>query len=73
MSDTTVRTAPRALGVSDVQWGPVIAGAIAAAALATVLSATVTCSDGCPLPPFERATVADLVHATETWVDRLQR
>ena len=39
MSDTTVRTPPRALGVSDIQWGPVIAGAIAAAALATVLHA----------------------------------
>ncbi|MCM0674540.1 DUF998 domain-containing protein [Micromonospora phytophila] len=29
---------------------------------ATALSASVTCSAGCPLPPFERATVADLVH-----------
>ncbi|MFI2713306.1 DUF998 domain-containing protein [Micromonospora sp. NPDC018662] len=31
-------------------------------AVATVLSGTVTCSAGCPLPPFEAATVADLVH-----------
>ncbi|WP_433531994.1 DUF998 domain-containing protein [Micromonospora sp. CA-263727] len=30
--------------------------------LATLLSGAVTCSAGCPLPPFERATVADLVH-----------
>ncbi|MGW0433925.1 DUF998 domain-containing protein [Micromonospora sp. NPDC003197] len=30
--------------------------------LLTVVSGAVTCSDGCPLPPFERATVADLVH-----------
>jgi hypothetical protein len=40
----------------------VVAALLGAAALATVLSAAVTCSDGCPLPPFERATVADLVH-----------
>ncbi|MBQ1028024.1 DUF998 domain-containing protein [Micromonospora sp. C95] len=32
------------------------------ASLCTVLSGAVTCSAGCPLPPFERATVADLVH-----------
>ncbi|WFE38963.1 DUF998 domain-containing protein [Micromonospora sp. WMMD998] len=31
-------------------------------AVATTLSGTVTCSAGCPLPPFEAATVADLVH-----------
>ncbi|OZV79354.1 hypothetical protein CA850_18390 [Micromonospora echinospora] len=30
--------------------------------LCTLLSGAVTCSDGCPLPPFERATTADLVH-----------
>ncbi|MFV2100349.1 DUF998 domain-containing protein [Micromonospora sp. LOL_024] len=35
-----------------------------AAGLCTVLSGAVTCSAGCPLPPFERATVADLVHGT---------
>ncbi|MFG1672676.1 DUF998 domain-containing protein [Micromonospora sp. NPDC049282] len=35
---------------------------LAAGAVATVLSGTVTCSAGCPLPPFEAATVADLVH-----------
>ena len=39
MSDTMVSTAPRAPGTFHVQWGPVIAGAIAAAALATVLHA----------------------------------
>ena len=26
------------------------------------MSGAVTCSAGCPLPPFERATAADLVH-----------
>ncbi len=35
---------------------------LVASGLATVLSGAVTCSAGCPLPPFERATVADLVH-----------
>ncbi|MEV0001941.1 DUF998 domain-containing protein [Micromonospora sp. NPDC050980] len=35
---------------------------LAASAVATALSGTVTCSAGCPLPPFEAATVADLVH-----------
>ncbi|MBQ0900753.1 DUF998 domain-containing protein [Micromonospora sp. U21] len=35
---------------------------LAAGALFTAASGTVTCSAGCPLPPFERATVADLVH-----------
>lgn len=35
---------------------------LTAAAGATALSGAVTCSDGCPLPPFEPATSADLVH-----------
>ncbi|WBB72266.1 DUF998 domain-containing protein [Micromonospora sp. WMMD1128] len=35
---------------------------LGAGAVATALSGTVTCSAGCPLPPFEAATVADLVH-----------
>jgi hypothetical protein len=33
-----------------------------AAPLAAV-SGVVTCSQGCPLPPYERSTAADLVHA----------
>ncbi|RIV40938.1 DUF998 domain-containing protein [Micromonospora radicis] len=40
----------------------VVVPLLVAAALATTLSGAVTCSAGCPLPPFERATVADLVH-----------
>ncbi|MFF5214834.1 DUF998 domain-containing protein [Micromonospora sp. NPDC000442] len=40
----------------------IAAGLLVAGGLATVLSGAVTCSAGCPLPPFERATVADLVH-----------
>ncbi|MCG5439465.1 DUF998 domain-containing protein, partial [Micromonospora foliorum] len=35
---------------------------LATGAVFTALSAAVTCSDGCPLPPFERTTTADLVH-----------
>ncbi|SCG52978.1 Protein of unknown function [Micromonospora halophytica] len=38
------------------------AGLLAAGAVCTALSGAVTCSDGCPLPPFETPTVADLVH-----------
>ncbi|MFI6265993.1 DUF998 domain-containing protein [Micromonospora sp. NPDC051006] len=38
------------------------AALLAAAGLGTALSGAVTCTAGCPLPPFERATVADLVH-----------
>ncbi|MEH0840861.1 DUF998 domain-containing protein [Micromonospora sp. CPCC 205711] len=40
----------------------VAAGLLGAAGLCTLLSGVVTCSAGCPLPPFEAATVADLVH-----------
>ncbi|MFF4879098.1 DUF998 domain-containing protein [Micromonospora sp. NPDC000668] len=35
---------------------------LAVSAVCTAVSGAVTCSAGCPLPPFERATVADLVH-----------
>ncbi|MGW5670513.1 DUF998 domain-containing protein [Micromonospora sp. NPDC003776] len=35
---------------------------LAAGGVGTVLSGAVACSAGCPLPPFEAATVADLVH-----------
>ncbi|MFF0653980.1 MULTISPECIES: DUF998 domain-containing protein [Micromonospora] len=38
------------------------AGLLGAGAVATVVSGAVTCSEGCPLPPFEATTVADLVH-----------
>ncbi|MFI9643066.1 DUF998 domain-containing protein [Micromonospora sp. NPDC051925] len=40
----------------------VAAWLLAAGAVCTVLSGAVTCSAGCPLPPFEATTVADLVH-----------
>ncbi|MEU7585110.1 DUF998 domain-containing protein [Micromonospora sp. NPDC049230] len=35
---------------------------LAAGAVFAAVSGAVTCSAGCPLPPFERATTADLVH-----------
>ncbi|MEU1885773.1 DUF998 domain-containing protein [Micromonospora sp. WMMD987] len=35
---------------------------LAAGAVGALLSGAVTCSAGCPLPPFEAATPADLVH-----------
>ncbi|MET8044169.1 DUF998 domain-containing protein [Micromonospora sp. NPDC005215] len=35
---------------------------LAAGAVFAAVSGAVTCSAGCPLPPFERATAADLVH-----------
>ncbi|SCF31954.1 Protein of unknown function (DUF998) [Micromonospora viridifaciens] len=38
------------------------AALLAAGGVGTVLSGAVTCTAGCPLPPFEAATVADLVH-----------
>ncbi|MEV5764292.1 DUF998 domain-containing protein [Micromonospora sp. NPDC052213] len=38
------------------------AALLAAGSVCTLVSGAVTCSAGCPLPPFERATAADLVH-----------
>ncbi|WP_433391423.1 DUF998 domain-containing protein [Micromonospora sp. KLBMP9576] len=35
---------------------------LAAGSVFALVSGVVTCSAGCPLPPFERATTADLVH-----------
>ncbi|MGI5522838.1 DUF998 domain-containing protein [Micromonospora sp. CA-259024] len=35
---------------------------LATGAVCTAVSGAVTCSAGCPLPPFENATTADLVH-----------
>ncbi|WFE27380.1 DUF998 domain-containing protein [Solwaraspora sp. WMMD791] len=41
---------------------PVAAALLVAAAVATAVSATVPCREGCPLPPHDPVTVADLVH-----------
>lgn len=38
------------------------AALLGTAAAGTLVSGAVTCTDGCPLPPFEAATTADLVH-----------
>ncbi|MFY1598772.1 DUF998 domain-containing protein [Micromonospora sp. WMMD737] len=38
------------------------AGLLAAGSVFALVSGAVTCSAGCPLPPFEQATTADLVH-----------
>lgn len=38
------------------------AALLTVSAACTVVSGAVTCSDGCPLPPFQRGTAADLVH-----------
>lgn len=39
-----------------------VAALLGAGAAGAVLSALVNCSAGCPLPPFEATTAADLVH-----------
>ncbi|GGK90107.1 DUF998 domain-containing protein [Mangrovihabitans endophyticus] len=39
-----------------------------AAALLAGASGAVTCSAGCPLPPYERSTLTDLAHATASVV-----
>jgi hypothetical protein len=44
------------------------AGSLAAAALFVAVSGTVSCSPGCPLPPYEKATTADLVHGAASIV-----
>jgi hypothetical protein len=38
------------------------AGLLGVAAVNGAVSGSVPCSDGCPLPPYERFTAADLVH-----------
>lgn len=40
----------------------IVTALLVVAAGNTVVSGAVSCSEGCPLPPFEAATVADLVH-----------
>jgi Protein of unknown function (DUF998) len=40
------------------------AGLLGAAALCAVLSGTIPCTAGCPLPPYEPTTPRDLVHGT---------
>jgi len=42
---------------------PAAGGLLGAAAVLATTSGAVPCSSGCPLPPFEPTTVADVVHA----------
>jgi Protein of unknown function (DUF998) len=44
------------------------AGLLLVSAVLASLSATVPCSPGCPLPPYETPTVADLVHGVGSTV-----
>ena len=60
MSDTVVSTAPRVQGTFHFQWGPIIAGAIAAAALAAVLhafAAAVGLAVGSTAPTWRDASI----------------
>jgi hypothetical protein len=50
------------LGFSAATTLPVVAGLLGIGGVLASLSGTVTCSQGCPLPPYESATTADLVH-----------
>jgi hypothetical protein len=44
------------------------AALLAAAAPMVAVSATVSCTEGCPLPPYEPTTLTDLVHAVSSIV-----
>jgi hypothetical protein len=50
-------------GGAVVRFLPLAAGLLAGAGLFAGVSGSVPCSAGCPLPPYETATTADLVHA----------
>ena len=43
--------------------GALVAGLLIAAGLLGVVSASVSCTAGCPLPPYEHTTAMNLVHA----------
>ncbi|MET7395247.1 DUF998 domain-containing protein [Dactylosporangium sp. NPDC005572] len=54
----------RATGLPVVgQWGVLGGLALATAAPLAGVAGVVTCSPGCPLPPYETPTVRDLIHA----------
>lgn len=42
---------------------PAVGALLGSAAVLAAMSGTVPCSSGCPLPPFEPTTTADVVHA----------
>jgi hypothetical protein len=51
------------LAVSVAGFVPMAAVLLAIGGVFAVLSGSVACSKGCPLPPYESPTAADLVHA----------
>jgi Protein of unknown function (DUF998) len=51
------------LGVALVSTLPAVTVLLAGGGLLAGLSGSVSCSKGCPLPPYESPTFADLVHA----------
>ena len=52
------------LGGALRRTAPLAAALLAVASPLAAVSATVRCSRGCPLPPYERPSLSDLVHAT---------
>jgi hypothetical protein len=50
------------LGAALARRAPLAAGLLVPAGVAAAGSGAVSCSDGCPLPPYEIATAADLLH-----------
>lgn len=57
----------RLLGVGSAAWlAWSAAGLLALGGLLAGVSSLVSCSAGCPLPPFETPTAADLVHASSS-------
>lgn len=51
------------LGAALRRLVPFVFAMLAVAAVFGVLSSAVSCTPGCPLPPYEPSTAADLVHA----------
>lgn len=51
------------LGVALASTLPAVTVLLTAGGLLASLSGSVSCSPGCPLPPYESATASDLVHA----------
>jgi hypothetical protein len=56
------------LGLSIGRTLPVVGGTLGVAGTLASVSGTVTCSRGCPLPPYESASAADLIHAVASIV-----
>jgi len=61
------------LAVAVLPAVPVAAWLLGAAGGLAAVSGAVTCSAGCPLPPYEPATVADVVHGAASAAARKDR